>query len=936
MSEQRDPRADAVDPRAARVGILTADVDLVIRSWDAALARMTGIPAERAVGQRIDELAPEIRERGLVDYLREPLVSGAAQVLAPALHGHLIPCLPLEPSTEFETMRQRVVIGVLRDNERTVGIVVTIEDVTARLEHERQLARQLRDADPATRAAAVERLSRLEPTDGVGPLGDALGDEDWQVRRRATRALAARRDAQLVDAVVTALRDGHRNFSLLSSALQLLTVTGIDVTEALIGLLQDQDADLRLQAALALGSQRAPAAVPALIGALADADPNVRFHAVEALGRLASADAIEPLVAIAESGDFFLAFPAIEALVRISDPSIAPRLVPLLQDPMLAGPVAEALAQIGDEEVVRPLVAALVRPGAPVVPIVDALAQIHRRAQETVRDGGSVADTVARVLTPGAAERILDAIPHTSGAHLRSLVIVVGWLRGPAIQRALAQLLGASAVHHEAIEALVRFGAPAVDLLVEQLGREEGDTRRAAVVALGRIGDRRAVPALVGLLGPGTRDLWVAVAGALARIGDGGAFEPLLGLLGDPDAAIRQAAIGALNSIGHPQMSRRIRVLLDSPHPRVRESAVRIAGYFGYPECVEQLLRRTEDEDEAVRAAAVEHLPYVESGVAFEALRRAVAADTPRVRAAATHALGHLDVADASALLRDALRDADSWVRYFSAISLGRQRDARALDALASLVTSDPAHHVRVAAVDAIGAIGGPDVVRLLAPLATGEDGELAAAALRVLGRVGGAGAAVPLREALRSADAGRRRAAAEALAAWCDVEAVDLLQWTFSGDADEQVVRAALGGLVAIGSTSGPAAPRAVAALVASLPDPHRRGDVMPALSHLPSCAIPWIARALRSDDGAVRRGVVEVLGRMPHPSASAYLQRALDDDDAAVRQRAVVALARLGTRGVTRRLARIAQSDPVAAVRDAARAAVERQEPSEGDDVR
>jgi hypothetical protein len=53
-------------------------------------------------------------------------------------------------------------------------------------------------------------------------------------------------------------------------------------------------------------------------------------------------------------------------------------------------------------------------------------------------------------------------------------------------------------------------------------------------------------------------------------------------------------------------------------------------------------------------------------------------------------------------------------------------------------------------------------------------------------------------------------------------------------------------------------------------------------------------------------------------------------------VRQRAVAALVRLGTRGVTRRLARMAQSDPAAVVRDATRAAVERQEPSEGDDAR
>jgi len=37
--------------------------------------------------------------------------------------------------------------------------------------------------------------------------------------------LAGRRDPALVDAPVTALRDGHRNFSVLSIALQLPTIT---------------------------------------------------------------------------------------------------------------------------------------------------------------------------------------------------------------------------------------------------------------------------------------------------------------------------------------------------------------------------------------------------------------------------------------------------------------------------------------------------------------------------------------------------------------------------------------------------------------------------------------------------------------------------------------------------------------------------------------
>ena len=90
------------------------------------------------------------------------------------------------------------------------------------------------------------------------------------MRRSAVEALAGRRDPGLVDALVSALREGHRNFSVLSSALQLLSITGVDLTASLIDLLGHPDADLRTQAALALGMQNGPDAVGALLRALDD------------------------------------------------------------------------------------------------------------------------------------------------------------------------------------------------------------------------------------------------------------------------------------------------------------------------------------------------------------------------------------------------------------------------------------------------------------------------------------------------------------------------------------------------------------------------------------------------------------------------------------------------------------------------------------------
>ena len=915
----------------SRIGILTTDTDLVVTTWDAALESMTGITADRARGRRLDEIVPDLRSRALIDLIREPLVSGSAQVLAPALHKFLIPCPPAEPSREFEYMQQRVVVGALRDAHHAVGLVMSIEDVTERLERERELARQLKDASPAARLKAVEQLSPLQPTEGVGPLGAAMADEDWRVRRAAVKALAARRDEMLVDGVITALREGHRDFSLLSSALQLLTLTGVDSTKALVRLMDDADADLRVQAALALGSQRHPAAVDALLRALDDADANVRFHAIESIGRLASPLAIEKLAAIAETRDFYLAFPALEALVRINDPMIAPRIAPLVGDPLLGSAAAEALGQIGDEDAVAPLVGALSQPATSVCAVVEALARIEHRYESSASNGEEIKELVRQRLSADGVGRIVAAFERASGESVRPLVKVLGWLKDPAVPGTLVRLLGAEEARHDVVEAFVRFGSGAVPVLIDQLAAGDSDTRSSAIVALGRIGDRRAVEPLIRLLGERDRDLRVSVSSALARLGDPRAFEALLPLLGDPDVAVRQAAVGALNSIGHPEMATRVCSLLEDSNALLRESAVKIAGYFGYPECADALVARCSDPDEAVRAAAIEHLPYFDDPRTLPALASVLERDTPRARASAAKALGYVDGAEAQNLLRRAAADPDMWVRYFAAGSLGRHRDRSALDVLRRLATADPAPPVRIAAIEAVGRICGPGSLDILSPLIE-EDGDIGLAAIRASGCVRTEETVAALRTVLRSRDSARRTAAIEAIAACGGDDAVEPLQWTASSDTDPSVVRAALNGLGTIANSNTNASGAAVRALVALLADSSRRTAAMDVAARLAPTAIPVLAESMGTDDPPVRRGVVEALGRLSHSVASAYLQKALSDADDAVRREAVRALARLGTRGLTRKFAAMSETDFSPAVRQAAAAALSRQSVQEG----
>lgn len=887
------------------LGIFTTDADLVLRSWDNWMARVTGISADAACGRKLTDLFPELESRGMIKRFNRVLAEGIVEVLAPAFHHYLIPCPPQTPSPHFGNMQQHVTIMPLRENGDIVGLIVTVEDVTARLDRERETGPAQSLPEEAARHA--------------GKLTDALDDEDWRVRKMAVEGLARHGGPEAVRELLRSLRDEHRNLNVLNSALQVLALSDLDVTLSLVEFLDAEDTELRIYAALALGEQRDGRAVAALVGALDDPDSNVRFHTIESLGKLRAVEAVDRLAALAESRDFYLAFPALDALTRISDSRVAPRLVPLLEDDLLRLPAADALGQLGDEESVAPLASLLNKPDTPARLIARALVALYDRYERLYREGAYISDLAARSVTPSGAQNLLDALGDAAPDDLRSLAVVLSWLGGEAVERGLAQLLAQPTVRKEVIEALVRYGRRFTDLFIEHLDSEDFDMRQASVIALGRIGDARAVPALVRLLTEDER-LTIAAAGALTRIGDRRAFEPLLGLLGHPDAAVRQAVISALNSVGHPDMAARACSLLADPDPRVRESAVRIAGYFGYTECIDSVLDCCRDDDEGVRRAAIEHLPYIEDSRVLPVLVGALGDATPKLRAAAARAFGHVDSEDALPHLLAALDDADPWVRYFAARSIGRHAGDEGLDVLGRVARADEVGFARVAALEAIGRIGGARAVAILVPLIEAEDRDLSRAALSALGATRHPDALPPLLAALRSPDVARREDAIRALRDHGGTGIASSLQWVAAADADAQVAQAA------IDSLAGLATPEAIAALTELTADASRREACVAALAQLSKDRIDSIASGLKHAHAGVRCAIIDVLTRMKHPRASELLSVALDDGEASVRLAAATALGHLGSHFAEKKLSSLARTDLDMAVRRAAQKSLEK----------
>ncbi len=111
----------------------------------------------------------DIETRGLIRNFSSVLDDSVIEVLAPAFHSYLISCTPQVPSERLGKMLQRVTIAQLRQDGSVAGLIVTIEDVTGRVDNERDSAAKLTQG-------GVRNEEILA----------ALGDESWRIRREQT------------------------------------------------------------------------------------------------------------------------------------------------------------------------------------------------------------------------------------------------------------------------------------------------------------------------------------------------------------------------------------------------------------------------------------------------------------------------------------------------------------------------------------------------------------------------------------------------------------------------------------------------------------------------------------------------------------------------------------------------------------------------------
>ena len=145
----------------AAQGIFMTDAELTIRAWNHWLETLSGRTAAEMIGRNLFDAYPDLIERGLDKYYKDVL-DGQVRLLSQRLHSYLLPITPQDGDSSFTLMQQSARVAPLVEDDRVIGTITVIDDVTERIARENQLVRLLGREQAARKEAVTANRAKDE------------------------------------------------------------------------------------------------------------------------------------------------------------------------------------------------------------------------------------------------------------------------------------------------------------------------------------------------------------------------------------------------------------------------------------------------------------------------------------------------------------------------------------------------------------------------------------------------------------------------------------------------------------------------------------------------------------------------------------------------------------------------------------------------------
>ncbi len=562
--------------------------------------------------------------------------------------------------------------------------------------------------------------------------------------------------------------------------------------------------------------------------------------------------------------------------------------------------------------------------GAKAVPALLETVEATRTEDSDVREVSLRA--LARIADPGAVEPLIHTLATAEG-WLAPRIADILTRHGDLVVDPLIAVLNDSSRQPARAWAANVLGEVraqrAFPSLVRSLGDPEDEVRGKAATALGRLGDRRAVGYLLEhLLTDPAPFVRARIASALGQFGGPEVIDRLVRALGDPAWWVRMRSVEALEQIGSVAEGPLL-VALDDPDSEIRVRAAVALERLGV---ADNLVRMIENGDRVPEASDT-LVKFATSGTR-EVLAELAQHPSPQVREAMVTAAQRAQRRDmVDELLQIASGDSEAPLR---ALAFRTLRSLSLQEALPAAIggLSDPDQRVRAAAVGLVGDLGGPEIIGLLRTQTTDPDPTVRAAAARALGTIGAVAAQSDIRRLLNDPSPMVREAA---VLAAVDTKLTSLVPSLVDalGDSEASIRLKAARALGGLGDRS------VVPVLLQAFPDPSVDVSeaIAVAVSRLDLGALAGLIDPLvDSPDVESKLALIRTLRRSRSSEAVQVLQRLLCDHIPAVRAAAIEAVERAGRSGREGELAAAAVSvglqDPADVVRASAIDACDRVE--------
>jgi HEAT repeat protein len=565
-----------------------------------------------------------------------------------------------------------------------------------------------------------------------------------------------------MDALIAALREGDDVAAIRAAIMDLGYAKEADVYPLLVDQLNNPNPTIQHAAVISLGRLGRVEAIEELVKPKIFRSPvfDVRWAAVAAVGKLGDYRVIDHLLKAVEDAEWIVRTQAVtelkgkvEDIIRRKDVHLAHILVHMLT--------------LENEEIVDLAVDGFQELGLESEPLL-----LHALDNSAATIRRNAARALGKLRSPRSTPYLLDLLDDGDWQVRACAAEALGLIGDDAAIGALVGRIqdNVSGVRMTASAAIIRFGAQATDSLLNVLARERDKfILQALLNCLGRIGDPKSLPALIGQLRSSYFVVRQAAISALVSFGPS-VTRFLLPLLSfnrsdieilkkdaqnrqEPELQVR--AIKALGGLEDHRAVPLLKELVEECPPDIQDAAVqalydigcaawgrcsalRILAEVGDASLVEDIAPSLKDDSDNVRTEAVRALGKIGGAVAVKHLVLAARIDrAPFARMEAVQALRAREAGQPGVLemalhcLKDESRD----VRCQAARLLGIAHGMTSIMPLLSAM-DDPHWSVRESAENALLNFGG-DAVPILIEALEDRRRTTRCHAARLLGEIG-------------------------------------------------------------------------------------------------------------------------------------------------------------------------------------------------------